>query len=121
MIQGISFSPLITGKGGYSPLIVSYSGEPTSEAVRFIKEPFVYSSETTKTTKEWLFDIKKDPQEKNNLAVKQTKVADQMHPITDDILAENKAVREKIGSKPVSLVQKNDELVSQLKSLGYLQ
>jgi arylsulfatase A-like enzyme len=121
MIQGISFSPLITGRGEYSPLIVSYNIKAGFDTVRFIKGPFVYSSENTKTTRDQLFDIKKDPLEKNNLAVEQTKVAEQMHFMADEILAENKAVRKKIGSKPVSLVQKNDELVSQLKSLGYLQ
>ena len=116
MIQGISFSPLITGRGGYSPLIVSYNMQVHRDTVRLIKEPFVYSSENTRTTKEQLFNIKKDPLEKNNLAVEQTKVTEQMRFIAKDIFMENKVVREKMGSKPVSLVQKNDELASQLKS-----
>ena len=121
MIQGISFSPLITGRGGYSPLIISCNIKAGFDTVRFIKESYVYSSENTKTTKDQLFNIEKDPLEKNNLAIEETGVTDQMRFIAKDIFAENKAVREKMGSKPVSLVQKNDELVSQLKSLGYLQ
>ena len=122
IIQGVSFSPLITGKGGYAPLIVSYNRRAHHDTVRFIKEPFVYSSESTETTKEQLFDIKKDPSEKNNLAVKRAKVTNRMHFMVMDILAENKAVRGKIGSKPTILsMPKDKELTSQLKSLGYLQ
>lgn len=71
---------------------------------------------------EWLFDIKKDPLEKNNLAVKQTGVTDPMRSMIKDIKAEDKIVREKIGSNvTMASIPKDDQLVSRLKSLGYLQ
>ena len=105
VIQGVSFSPLITGQGGYSPLIVSYNMQVHRDTVRLIKEPFVYSSENTKTTKDQLFDIEKDPLEKNNLAVEQPEVVDRMRLIAKNILTENKTAREKIGSEPVTSMQ----------------
>ena len=123
IIQGVSFSPLITGKGGYAPLIVSYRGVPGSFEVGFIKGFFDYFyMGGGKTMEEWLFDIKKDPLEKNNLAVKQTGITDPMRFMVKDIKAGDKTVREKIGSKvTMASIPKDDKLVSRLKSLGYLQ
>ncbi|MFH1801192.1 MAG: hypothetical protein ABH891_10205, partial [Candidatus Omnitrophota bacterium] len=84
--------------------------------------PFAYSNDRTKIAREWLFDIRKDPLEQNNLVVKYAGVTDQMRSVANDILAENKAVREKISPKPTLFVKlKDNKLVSQLRSLGYLQ
>jgi len=121
-MQGISFLPLLTKKGDYHPLVAGYSSQSTyDESVRFIKDAFIYSNQPSKGTDEWLFDAGNDPQEKNNLASANPEIIDRMRIIAKMILEKDKIINEKLGCKNNIRVEKDEKLLDQLRSLGYVQ
>jgi arylsulfatase A-like enzyme len=122
-MQGISFLPLLTKKGDYHPLIVSYANQGTidDKPVRFIKDAFIYSNQPSKGTDEWLFDIRNDPLETKNLSANNREIINQMRIIAKIILEKDRVIREKLGCKKDVFIEKDKKLLDQLKSLGYIQ
>ncbi len=123
-MQGVSFLPLIRRKGDYSPCIVSYSLSRVPKnkwTARFIKEGFVYSNQFSQGVEDRLFDMNNDPLEKNNLSAHKPEILGQMHLFTRIILEKDRVIREKIGCKNSVLIEKKEQLLKELKSLGYTQ
>jgi arylsulfatase A-like enzyme len=65
-IQGVSFLPLVTGEGSYSPRVVSFSVR--SDRVRFYDGEWTYSDDGVGEVSRWIFSRAADPAEKTNLA-----------------------------------------------------
>jgi arylsulfatase A-like enzyme len=123
-MQGISFLPLLTGQDQYAPLIVSYAHQydpESQDSIRFISNGFVYSNQPSAGTDEWLFDAVNDPKEMNNLASSHPVILKQMRKIAQDELEKDKEIRERLKLKKGAPVEKDEQLLDQLKSLGYVQ
>ena len=128
-IEGVSFLPLITGKGEYDPLIVSHCVdlEGAGYPVRVCRDGYAYSNEwhgQTEVTKEWLFDSRDDPAEQTNLASHRPKVMEKMRRLAAQARAEKFKYIDLIRASSLpdaSLRAPGKELRDQLRSLGYIK
>jgi len=123
-MQGVSFLPLLTKKGSYHPLIVSYADKGSfsgTESVRFAKDGYIYSNQGSNLTDEWLFDARVDHQEKNNLVAKKSAIIEQMRIIAKMILEKDRTIIKKIEVNKDIRVSNDKRVLNQLKSLGYMQ
>ncbi len=136
-VQGVSFLPLLTGKGEYAPLIASQALDVHSpddvqfrESIRFLKDGYSYSNQLSaglwrdsleKGQPEWLFNLEADPREQVNLIDEKPELAARMREKADELLESNRAFREIVGSLPAPPRAPDDELRRQLEALGYLR
>lgn len=136
-IQGISLLPLLSNRGEYDPPIISQALDfpspdviPPTESVRFIEDDHAYSNQLsggmpedtlTRGQPEWLFDIRKDPREQNNLIEARPERAAEMRARAAGILDSDRALRAELRGEPGAAATPGEELRRQLKSLGYLQ
>jgi len=113
-ISGVSLVPLIEGKTiAPRPLFSEYSGAQ-KELRTIIEYPWKYIYDF-KDDKAMLFNLQKDPKEKNDLREKEKKRADEMHKRLLNWVNRTK-VRWQLGP-PVKL---SDQEFNRLKQMGYM-
>ncbi len=136
-IQGTSLLPLLSRQGEYDPPIISqaldfYSPDviPPTESVRFIEDGHSYSNQLSagrfedslaEGQPEWLFDIRKDPREQNNLIQTRPDRAAEMRRRAAEILEGDRALRDQLQPNARAASTPGEELRRQIKSLGYLE
>lgn len=118
-IQGVSFAPLLNKNEGYDPTILSYDADLKS--IRFYKDGFVYSNQSSPGGTEWLFDFSKDPRESTNLIEDYPEIREKMRAVGEELVAADDAAREKHKRTKDKAVRPDEETIEQLKALGYIQ
>lgn len=120
VMQGSSFLPLLSQKGVYRPFIISYSAD--KQGLRFIENGFAYSNMKDALGSEFLFDIKNDPFERNNIVKERPDIARNMRDSAFRISEEDKRMARRLRSVPKTINYVDRKAaVSELKALGYLQ
>ncbi len=117
--QGSSFMPLLTGKGGYDPVLLGYDGQFVG--VRLHKDGFIYSNQESPGGSEWLFDEENDPKETQNLAGDKAEILVRMRADTRRFKKSDTALAGKYGHGAEEMREADGETLKQLKNLGYLQ
>lgn len=113
--EGLSFLPLLDGRGGYSPALVSYSAiSPGS--VRLEYEGFSYSNENG----ERLFSLKTDFAEQSDLSKSPPGLRGELKGKARAVNKVGEEYLEGMGSPPETAVSPGPELEKRLKALGYL-
>jgi arylsulfatase A-like enzyme len=118
-VQAQSFLPLIDGRGGYDPVVVSYNGSDLQN-VRIEKDCFSWSDEGYGESSQTLFDLGTDPAEQANLASTRADLAADMERIAAKQREEDAALRDRLGSAGPGVRPPDPRLVEQLEALGYL-
>jgi arylsulfatase A-like enzyme len=116
-IQGVSFLPLVSGKGSYAPPMVTYD-DRDFQRVRIVRDGLVYTNQHTVTGDEWLFDDAKDPAEQHNLAGERPTDLARMRQLAE---AQRRADAEFLSSMAGARHEPRLDpiLVEQLRRLGY--
>jgi arylsulfatase A-like enzyme len=118
-VQGESFLPLVRGGGTYAPQIVSYDDRDFSR-IRVVDDGWAYTNQRNPAASEWLFDVTKDPRERNNLAGEQPDRMARMREVTSRRLAQDAAFTERLREFTPSAPVLDPTLLEQLKELGYV-
>ena len=114
--------PLVTGKGGCSPPLVSYvnrGGDFTK--VRLERGGLVYTNDDATGVPEQLFDAVKDPAEQRNLAGEQPDRLAEMRKAADRIRETDRRFKDEIPTARHRAPAIPARLERQLRDLGYLQ
>ncbi len=119
-IQGVSFLPLITGKGSYGPDIVSYS-IPTFQHLRVEKNGVAYTNAPHKGVSEFLFDIETDGAERRNQVTERTNERDKLRALVDALVQQDTRFKAQISKRKEANPPLDPRLLEQLKRLGYLK
>jgi arylsulfatase A-like enzyme len=116
--QGVSFLPLVSGKGAYAPPMVTYD-DRDFQRVRLVRDGLVYTNQHTEIGDEWLFDEAKDPAERHNLAGERPADLQRMQQLAEEqrrsdaeFLSSLRGARREPRIDPTVL--------EQLKQLGYI-
>ena len=119
--QGQSFLPLVTGRGQYDPLVMSFS--PLGDRIRFQSQGYVFAHEPTTGYKTpfWVFDREKDPLEKVNLADSRAELLRQMESKGQALLREQLARARLFKSQSGVRVPIDAEVTEKLRALGYVK
>ncbi len=115
--QGISFLSLLTQKGNYDPLIVSYS--PNARRVRLAKDGFVY----LEASGGGLFNTVSDPDEQNDLSDEKQVLFQEMSQIANQVKGEKKnylKLMMPVSGENCEPPVVNRQLEEQLRGLGYI-
>ena len=118
-MQGVSFMPLLTRKGEYDPIILSYSG--FMKYIRLHKDGFVYTNIRGPDGSQWLFNTKKDPKELRNLTAREPEILSQMKTMGEEVMAADDMIRERYSQSNGKTLKADEETMEQLRALGYLQ
>jgi arylsulfatase A-like enzyme len=123
-MQGISFLPLLTGRGTYNPLTVSYA-QPADISgrwsLRLMADGFVYSNQESGGRGEWLFDPFGDPLEQDELTVTQPEVLERMRLAAASRTAEDLSLKKALGFRATTGDVPEGSLAEELRALGYMQ
>ena len=118
-VQGVSFMPLLAGRGKYDPVILSYDGH--LQTVRFHEDGFFYSNQPSRGGSEWLFDAKNDPEETQNLVDKKPEIIADMRAKAKLLIESDRARLKKYDYDGGKTQKAELETLNQLKNLGYIQ
>jgi arylsulfatase A-like enzyme len=118
-VQAQSFLPLVDGRGGYAPLVLSYNG-PELQFLRIEKGGYSWADEGYQGSPQTLFDLRADPAEQTNLASARPDLLVDMERIAEKQRAEDAALLERLGSAAPGAQPPDPRLVEQLEALGYL-
>lgn len=117
--QGISFLPLLSKEGVYSPLVMSFA--PHARRLRFHDEGFVFSHQPLKKTKYWIFYKKADPLEQSNLADQRPELLNQMKSKSREIMQEQERIAALYKYKRRERPQIDEKVIEKLRALGYIK
>jgi arylsulfatase A-like enzyme len=119
--QGESFLSLVSGRGRYNPLVMSFS--PLGDRVRFQSQGYVFAHEPTTRYKVpfWVFDRKNDLQEKVNLADSRPELLKQMESRSRELLRQQQERALLFKSQSGGRVEVDKEVVEKLRALGYVK
>jgi arylsulfatase A-like enzyme len=119
--QGESFLPLISGRGSYAPLVMSFS--PWGDRIRFHDQGYVFAHEPMpgQETPFWVFDRENDPQEKINLAGGRPDVLRRMESRSRELMREQQERAGLFKSQSGTRVEIDKEVIERLRALGYVK
>ena len=117
-LQATSLLPLVRGEPWSAPRVVSFSDQ--FDYVRILDGDSAYSSQPSHGTGEWLFDLRRDPLERQNLAEGRPPLLTHLRALGAAICRRQEALRRRVGSDRGPRVPVDDNLKKQLDSLGYL-
>jgi arylsulfatase A-like enzyme len=136
-LQGTSLLPLMeTGEREVDPPALSeYTGHgPEQKSLRmngykyiYVKNPsqIKYGITFRNIPKMALFDLKKDPGEKNNIYAENKELAMEYHQVLEEILRESAAINNDVRKKNQAGERKSEkppeDVIKSLKALGYIQ
>jgi len=119
--QGQSFLPLISGKGAYDPSVMSFS--PWGNRIRFHDRGYVFAHEPINRVgvSHWLFDRKKDPGERVNLAGTRPELLRRMESKSRELMREQQELARLFKSESGAMVEIDKEVIEKLRALGYVK
>ncbi len=134
-LQGISLRGLIeTGERSADPPVLSEFTEfgPEQKSVRMNGYKYIYTANPAKNAvypnipRYALFDLRKDPEEKNNIYAQNKDLAEKYHKILEETEEESRAIRNGFlqGAQPAEkekAAELPQDVVDSLKALGYIQ
>ena len=118
-VQARSFLPLIDGRGGYAPAVVSYNG-PDLQFLRIEKDGRSWADEGYPGSTATLFELGPEPAEQTNLAAARPELVADMEGIAGEQRAQDAAFLEKLERAAPATQPLDPRLVEQLEALGYL-
>jgi arylsulfatase A-like enzyme len=118
-VQAQSFLPLLDGRGGYAPVVLSYNG-PELQFLRIEKDGFSWANEGYQGSPQTLFDLGSDPAEQTNLASTRPELLVDMERIAEKQREEDAAFLERLRAAKPGAQSPDPRLIEQLEALGYL-
>ena len=135
-VQGVSLVELIrTGEREQDPPAISefMLYEPEQKSVRTNKSKYIFSEDPTKTNREptfrniprhALFDLRNDPDERENIYESNRKTAEKYHRILEQTIEQSREINKRLQAesrhtKGISAEEQADRIES-MKALGYL-
>lgn len=119
--QGESILSLISGKGTYAPSVMSFS--PWGNRIRFHDQGYVFADEPINRigVSHWLFDRKKDPGERVNLAGSRPELLRRMKAKSRELMRQQQELARLFKSESGARVEIDKEVIEKLRALGYVK
>jgi len=120
-MQATSLSPLLGSPQDYDPLIMSFANQKPGGAIRFQDEHFIYSDQRSNRCDEWVFDPIGDPAEQHNLAAERPDVVRALRGRAAKLKSADEWLAEQLGSGAGELAEPDEEVMAELRALGYVK